>query len=146
MGHDHRHDRSESRDIGFAFVLNLVIALLETLGGFLTNSLAIMADAVHDLGDNAAPGSAWLLERLSVWKGDATFSYGYRRFSPPGALISASVIMTGSAFILLHTVPRLVRPEHIRSVKHEHGMSHTTVEIEYADEEFRIRGHTRNMS
>jgi cobalt-zinc-cadmium efflux system protein len=115
MGHDHRHDRSESRDIGFAFLLNLVFAVIELFGGFLTNSLAIMADAVHDLGDSAALGSAWLLERLSVRKGDASFSYGYRRFSLLGALISASVIMTGSAFILFHAVPRLMRPEHVHA-------------------------------
>ncbi len=115
MGHDHRHDKSESWDIGFAFALNLVFALLELVGGFLTNSLAIMADAVHDLGDSAALGSAWLLERLSVRKGNATFSYGYRRFSLLGALISASFIMTGSAFIIFHAVPRLFRPEHVHA-------------------------------
>lgn len=110
MGHDHHH--SESRDIGIAFTLNLVFAVVEFAGGIITNSLAIMADAIHDFGDSVALGSAWILERLSIRKGDSFFSYGYRRFSLLGALISALVIMAGSAFILIKAVPRLIRPEH----------------------------------
>ncbi|HNQ84933.1 MAG TPA: cation diffusion facilitator family transporter [Deltaproteobacteria bacterium] len=111
MGHDHHHVHDDSGSIGFAFILNLVFAIIEFIGGIYTNSLAIMADAIHDLGDSVALGSAWLLERLSLKRGDRFFTYGYRRFSLLGAVISAGVIIAGSVFILFKAVPRLFSPE-----------------------------------
>ncbi|HXK47083.1 MAG TPA: cation diffusion facilitator family transporter [Deltaproteobacteria bacterium] len=113
MGHDHHlHQRSDSKSIGFAFFLNLSFAVIEFIGGIFTNSLAIMADAIHDFGDSVALGSAWVLEQLSLKRGDRQFSYGYRRFSLLGALISAGVIIIGSAFILTRAIPRVLHPEH----------------------------------
>lgn len=110
--HHHHHHGSELGNIRLAFFLNLGFTVLEIFGGLWTNSLAIMADAVHDLGDSFALGSAWFLERLSEKKGDALFSYGYRRFSLLGALITAMLLVAGSAFILYHAVPRFLNPQH----------------------------------
>lgn len=111
MSHDHDHHHGELGNIRLAFFLNLGFTVLEIFGGLWTNSLAIMADAIHDLGDSFALGSAWFLERLSQKKGDQLYSYGYRRFSTLGAVISASVLVTGSLFILFHAVPRLFHPQ-----------------------------------
>ncbi len=61
--HNHDHSSSSKR-IGWAFFLNLIFTIIEFIGGWLTNSTAIMADAVHDLGDSLSIGSAWLLNRL----------------------------------------------------------------------------------
>src|SRR5512137_1888967 len=107
MGHDHHHNHhhSDLGNIRLAFFLNLVFTVLEIIGGLWTNSLAILADAIHDLGDSFALGSAWFLERLSMRKGDTLYSYGYRRFSLLGALISAALIVAGSAFVLYHAIP-----------------------------------------
>jgi cobalt-zinc-cadmium efflux system protein len=112
MAHDHDHHHNELGNIRLAFFLNLVFTVFEIFGGLWTNSLAIMADAIHDLGDSFALGSAWFLERLSLKRGDQLFSYGYRRFSLLGALISASVLILGSLFILYQAVPRLFHPQH----------------------------------
>jgi len=116
MGHDHHdHSNHQHADLGnirLAFFLNLVFTIIEIFGGLWTNSLAILADAIHDLGDSFALGSAWFLERLSIKKGDALYSYGYRRFSLLGALISATVLILGSVFILLHAIPRIFDPQH----------------------------------
>jgi len=116
MGHDHHdhhnHQHADLGNIRLAFFLNLFFTILEIFGGLWTNSLAILADAIHDLGDSFALGSAWFLERLSMKKGDVLYSYGYRRFSLLGALISATVLIAGSLFILLHAVPRIFHPQH----------------------------------
>ena len=53
-GHHHHH--SSSNRLGLAFGLNLAFTIIEFIGGALTNSVAIMADAVHDLGDTLAIG------------------------------------------------------------------------------------------
>ncbi|MET1218438.1 MAG: cation transporter, partial [Glaciecola sp.] len=65
-GHNHTHnDEDASRRIGWAFFLNLTFTIIEFIGGWLTNSTAIMADAIHDLGDSISIGTAWGLNKLS---------------------------------------------------------------------------------
>jgi len=85
-GHSHNHKHSHSsQNIRTAFFLNLAFTVLEIFGGIWTNSLAILSDALHDLGDSLSLGIAWYLERYSQKGRDAQFSYGYRRFSLVGA-------------------------------------------------------------
>lgn len=82
--HNHDHSSSSKR-IGWAFFLNLGFTVIEFIGGWLTNSTAIMADAVHDLGDSISIGLAWILGRLSNKGSNVEFTYGYRRLSLFGA-------------------------------------------------------------
>jgi len=111
--HDHSHGRSSdaSKRIGWAFFLNVVFTIIEFIGGWLTNSTAIMADAVHDLGDSLSIGTSWGLNKLSDKDANRTFSYGYKRFSLLGALINGVVLTIGSVWILFEAIPRLAEPE-----------------------------------
>lgn len=109
--HNHHHETTSSQRIGWAFFLNLGFTIIEFIGGWLTNSTAIMADAVHDLGDSLSIGSAWVLNRLSGKKSDEHFTYGYRRFSLLGALINALVLVAGSTWVLSEAIPRLTDPQ-----------------------------------
>ena len=108
MAHSHSHS---SEKIGWAFFLNFGFTIIEFIGGWLTNSTAIMADAVHDLGDTLSIGSAWLLNKLGTKSATNEFTYGYRRLSLLGALINGIVLIVGSAWILFEAVPRLSNPE-----------------------------------
>jgi len=110
--HQHPHHLHHSRGrIRTAFFLNLGFTLLEIFGGLWANSVAILSDAVHDLGDSFSLGLAWYLDRVSRQEGDQRFSYGYRRFSLLGALVNAIILTGGSAFVLSQAVPRLLNPE-----------------------------------
>lgn len=110
--HQHKGDSEEaSRRIGWAFFLNVSFTIIEFIGGWLTNSTAIMADAVHDLGDSVSIGAAWGLNKLSGKSANNTFSYGYQRFSLLGALINGLVLTVGSVWILSEAIPRLTAPE-----------------------------------
>lgn len=97
--------------MGWAFALNLGFAIVEFIGGILTNSLAITSDAVHDLGDAGAIGIAWILEKKSKKKSDKDFSYGYRRLSVMAALITGVILFVGSCLIMAQAIPRLFQPE-----------------------------------
>ncbi|MBT6439239.1 MAG: cation transporter, partial [Flavobacteriales bacterium] len=67
--HDHIHHHHHSTDnIKMAFFLNLVFTIIEIFGGILTNSVAIVTDAVHDLGDTVTIGFSWYLEKISKKK------------------------------------------------------------------------------
>lgn len=108
-----RHKKTEapSGGIRLAFLLNLAFTLIEIAGGLWTNSVAILSDAVHDLGDSLSLGLAWFLDHYSQRDRDRRFSYGYRRFSLLGALFTAFVLFAGSFFVLSEALPRLLRPE-----------------------------------
>ena len=63
--HQNNHQDDSGGRIAWAFFLNLAFTIIEFIGGWLTNSTAIMADAVHDLGDTLSIGTAWGLNKLS---------------------------------------------------------------------------------
>lgn len=111
MTHHVQHKGTEA-NLRAAFFLNLAFTLLEVVGGLITNSVAILSDAVHDLGDTLSLGLAWRLDRVAQRGGDKQFSYGYRRFSLLGAIISTVVLIIGSLIILIEAIPRLFSPEH----------------------------------
>ncbi len=112
MGHHHGHSHHKAEEnIKAAFFLNLFFTLIEIVGGIYTNSLAILSDALHDLGDSLSLGLSWYFQRLSKKGRTKTFSYGYRRFSLLGALINSIVLIIGSIIILFHAIPELFDPQ-----------------------------------
>ena len=108
--HAHHHHHHATGNIKVAFFLNLGFTLVEIVGGLLTNSTAILADAVHDLGDCFALAQAWYFETKSGDGSSARYSYGYKRFSLLGALISTVVLLTSSLFVLANAIPRILEP------------------------------------
>ena len=108
--HHHHHGDASSERIGLAFWLNFFFTIIEFIGGVLTNSTAIIADAVHDLGDSLSLGLAWLLNKLGAKRATTGFTYGYKRFSLLGALINAIVLIAGSTWVLFEAIPRLTDP------------------------------------
>lgn len=110
MGHHHHH-HDTTGNIKVAFFLNFFFTIIELIGGILTNSIAIISDALHDLGDSLSLGLAWFLQKFSNKDMSHDFSFGYKRFSLLGALINSVVLIVGSVFILTEAIPRLWNPE-----------------------------------
>ena len=97
----------------FAFFLNLAFSIFEFVGGIFTNSVAIMSDAVHDLGDAISIGVSCYLESKSKKKPDSNFTYGYLRYSILGALITSVVLVCGSLFVIANSTYRIFVPKEI---------------------------------
>lgn len=110
MAHHHHH-HDNTGNLKLAFALNLGFTILEIVGGLLINSVAILSDAIHDLGDSISLGLAWQLNRISEKEDNEHYSYGYVRFSLLGALINTIILAVGSGIILTQAVPRLFDPE-----------------------------------
>lgn len=113
VAHEHDHGRSFSTSgkLGFAFLLNFLFTIIEFTGGLWTNSLAILSDAIHDLGDSLALAMAWYLEKFSKRDADRRFTYGYRRFSVLGAIINSTILIVGTVLIIREAIPRIIHPE-----------------------------------
>jgi cobalt-zinc-cadmium efflux system protein len=116
--HGHIHHHHAIKNLKFAFALNFIFTLIEAIGGFLTNSIAILSDALHDLGDTLAIGLSWYFQKLSGKSRSQSLSYGYKRLSLVSALISAIILLIGSVLIIYKAIPRLINPE----IVHVKGM------------------------
>ncbi|RZA15390.1 MAG: cation transporter [Proteobacteria bacterium] len=118
--HNHSHDHADhsaeaqasvlSR-IRFAFYLNFTFAIIELVGGAITGSFAIIADAIHDLGDSASLALALYMQKKSQGGPSESMPYGYLRYSVVSAIITGIVIISGSFVVLIEAIQRLLSPE-----------------------------------
>jgi cobalt-zinc-cadmium efflux system protein len=112
LEHSHNHSsENASKNIGIAFFLNIFFAVFELIGGFYTNSIAIISDAAHDFGDSISLAVSWYLQKKSQQKGDKFYSYGYKRFSLLGAVVVSIVLIISSIFIIQESIYRLINPQ-----------------------------------
>ena len=102
------------KNILIAFLLNLGFSVFEFFGGIFTGSVAILSDAVHDLGDALGIGVSWFLERKSKRPSDATYTYGYARFSVLGSVFTCGILLLGSVGVIVSAIGRLMHPVPIR--------------------------------
>lgn len=116
--HHHEHHHMGGNNLRVAFFLNASFTIIELVGGILTNSMAIMSDALHDLGDSLSLGVAWYLEKVSKKAPDHKYSFGYGRFSLLGALLTSMVLIVGAVIILMNAIPRILAPQPV----HPEGM------------------------
>ena len=101
------------KNILVAFILNLAFSVFELVGGVFTGSVAILSDAIHDLGDALSIGFSYFLEKKSKKKPDDIYTYGYTRFSVLGGVITTCVLLVGSGIVIVNAVGRLMNPSPI---------------------------------
>ncbi|MCL2152745.1 MAG: cation diffusion facilitator family transporter [Oscillospiraceae bacterium] len=114
--HSHSHSHGNDGNIGLAFFLNLSFTVIELVGGSLTNSIAIMSDAAHDFGDSLSLALAWYFQKKSGKGSTSQYTYGYKRYSLLGAIITSIVLVVGSIFILTEAIRRLFAPQETYAV------------------------------
>ena len=101
------------KNILIAFILNLSFSIFEIIGGFFTGSVAIISDAIHDLGDATSIGISYFLEKKSKKQPDNTYTYGYVRFSVMGSVITTLILLFGSVMVIYNAVLRIINPVEI---------------------------------
>lgn len=115
-GHDHGHHHgpeagsTASKNIGLAFFINFFFAIIEFAGGMYISSAAVIAGAVHDLGDSISLGFAYAMERSSHRRSGARFTYGHRRLSLLSALVTALILISGSVVVLSRAITAFREP------------------------------------
>ncbi len=70
-----------------------------------------MSDALHDFGDAFTLGMSYFLQCKSEQAGNAKYTYGYKRYSVAGALLTSVILILGSVFVLTEAFERLLNPE-----------------------------------
>ncbi len=105
------HLNSSVSNIKFALIINAIFVLVEFAGVIITNSVAILSDAIHDLGDVLSLSIAWYLQRKAEQESDYKYSYGYKRFSLLGTVFLSAILIVSSIFVISVAIKRLFHPE-----------------------------------
>ena len=102
------------KNILIAFLLNLCFSVFEFVGGLYTGSVAIVSDAVHDIGDAISIGFSFCLERKSKKQPDQTHTYGYGRYSVMGSVVTTLILLLGSVMVMYNAILRILNPVPIK--------------------------------
>lgn len=109
----HHHHKKAGENLAFVFFMNLAFNIIVIAGGLATNSMAILADCIHDMSDTISIAFAWALEHVSQKDSTDKYSYGYQRFSILGAVIISVFVIIMAFIILQEAIPRLFSPESV---------------------------------
>ncbi|WP_232219603.1 cation diffusion facilitator family transporter [Carnobacterium pleistocenium] len=113
--HDFTGSSKAVKNIKIVFILNLTFSIAEFILGALFNSAAILSDAVHDLGDSLSIGLALFFQKISTKEANERYSFGHRRFSLLGALITSVILIAGSILVIMNSIPLLVDPQPVNA-------------------------------
>jgi len=119
-GHNHAHDHSgparagEQRRLLLALGVALVAMVAEGLGGWFSNSLALLSDAGHMLADAGAIGLSLFALRIGARPADAKRTYGYYRLEILAALFNGALLLVIAAGIAVEGYQRLLHPQPIQ--------------------------------
>lgn len=103
----------KEKNILIAFILNLSFAIFEFFGGIFTGSVAIISDAIHDVGDATSIGISYFLEKKSKRKPDDKYTYGYLRYSVIGSVITTLILLVGSVIVIINAFNKIMNPTEI---------------------------------
>lgn len=118
MGHDHVHDHSHGANkkvLKISFIIISLYMIVEAIGGFLTNSLALLADAGHMLSDAISLGIALLAFTLSDKAANYSKTYGYKRFEILAAVLNGITLIIIAGYIFYEAIGRFQNPPEVAS-------------------------------
>lgn len=104
------HEQGRGRRLLVALALNLGITIAEVVGGVISGSLALLADAAHNFSDAGSVLVSYIAFRISRREADRRRTFGYARAETVGALINLTVLAVISIYLLYEAVNRLLSP------------------------------------
>ena len=114
MAHDHDHGITD-KNLSLSIVLNAVITLAQIIGGFVSGSLSLISDALHNLSDVLSLILSLIAHRLAKRKATAISTFGYKRAEILVTFINAATLIIVAVFLMIEAVERFSNPVFIRS-------------------------------
>ena len=119
--HDHSHGHSHDvQSFNTAFIisitLNLLFTIVQATYAIFANSMSLLADAGHNLGDVLGLVFAWIASLLLKRRADTVFSYGYKKATVHASLINAVILFTTCGILLFESVSKFIDPEQVAAV------------------------------
>ena len=112
IGHHHHRNKSDSdTSLLVAVAINIVLTLAQVIGGIISGSLSLIADALHNLSDATALGIAIFARAISRKPADEFKTFGYQRAEVVAALINLTLLITISFYLIYEAVWRIFEPQ-----------------------------------
>jgi cobalt-zinc-cadmium efflux system protein len=113
--HSHSHNIKLGNAFKIGIAINIIFIIAETLAGVFSNSMALIADAGHNLSDVLALVFSWIAVILSQRKPTLKFTYGFRRSTILVAILNTILLLVAVGFILFQTLGRINKPVQINA-------------------------------
>ena len=107
----HRHIPSKGSKMLVVILLNVFITIVEVLGGLFSNSLSLLSDAVHNLGDTLAIVFAYIARLISNKQANLRHTFGYKRVEVLAAFINATILLSICLFLFKEAYEKWLHPE-----------------------------------
>ncbi len=114
MAHDHHHhnvDAMDDRKLGWAIAINMLLTLAQIVGGVLSGSLALIADALHNFSDAASLWIAWIARKIGRKPADHFKTFGYKRAEVIATLINLITLVIVGLYLIYEAVWRAFEPQ-----------------------------------
>ena len=111
--HHHHHESNSDKSLLVAVAINVLLTLAQVIGGIISGSLSLVADALHNLSDAASLGIALFARKISRKPADEFKSFGYQRAEVIAALINLTLLITISLYLIYEAIWRIVEPQAI---------------------------------
>lgn len=117
-GHEHHHSTAgiSEKNLLAAVVLNFTITIAEFIGGLISNSLALLSDAIHNLGDGLAILLAYIAHRVSKKESNQRKTFGYKRIEILAAFVNSIVLVAICIFLIWEAIQRFQNPAPIKGL------------------------------
>lgn len=113
MSHDHNHHHAGDGKLGFAVFINILLTVVQIIGGLLSGSLSLIADALHNLSDAGAILIAIFARRIGNKSANKTMTYGYKRAEIIGALINSTSLIIVGIYLIFEAIGKYFQPTSI---------------------------------
>ena len=113
--HSHHHHDLNSRNLLISILLNIAITVAQVIGGFLSGSLALLSDALHNFSDVISLVISYIANKLVKKKASLKRTFGYKRAEILAAFINASTLIIVAVLLIIEAIERFQNPQEIES-------------------------------
>ncbi len=113
MAHNHHHDLDAmgDRKLGWAIAINMLLTLAQIIGGIISGSLALIADALHNFSDAASLLIAWVARKIGRQPADHFKTFGYKRAEVIAALVNLITLVIVGLYLIYEAIWRVFEPQ-----------------------------------
>ncbi|ATW05736.1 cation diffusion facilitator family transporter [Sphingorhabdus sp. YGSMI21] len=110
-GHSHGEENLSDRQLIFAVSINMLLTVAQIVGGILSGSLALIADALHNFSDAASLGLAWFARKIGRRPADKLMTFGYAQGEVVAALINLTTLLIIGFYLIVEAINRFADPQ-----------------------------------
>ncbi len=118
MEHNHQHNHTHNisgKNLGIAVLLNIIITIAQVIGGFLSGSMALLTDALHNFSDVIALLLSYFTNRLAKRKSTTKQTFGFKRAEILSAFVNSVTLIAIAIFLIVEAVGRFANPEPVKA-------------------------------